>query len=158
MKHCFNDLAGKKVTLTFDRSFFSPAPKHVLVFAIHEGKLVMTKHKRRGWELPGGKVNPGEQVEEAAFREMWEETGIILSAVERIGEYIVEQGGGRQIIKAIFLASVDRIEPLPSGFETEGYKLFPLTVDTKGEGFSPYVQDGVFAITRDYIMRNLSNS
>ena len=36
---------------------------------------LLTKHKIRGWEFPGGKKEEGETLEEAAIREVEEETG-----------------------------------------------------------------------------------
>jgi mutator protein MutT len=37
------------------------------------------------WELPGGKIEPGESPEAAARREVEEETGIRVSVVEKLG-------------------------------------------------------------------------
>lgn len=37
--------------------------------------LALVKHKKRGWEVPGGKVDPGECGEGAALRELREEGG-----------------------------------------------------------------------------------
>ena len=31
---------------------------------------LLTRHKERGWEFPGGKREPGETLEVAAFREV----------------------------------------------------------------------------------------
>ena len=39
------------------------------------------------WVLPGGGIEPGEKPEEAAVREMQEETGLQVSIVRKIAEY-----------------------------------------------------------------------
>ena len=36
----------------------------------------MVKHKIRGWELPGGQIHDKESVQDAASRELMEETGL----------------------------------------------------------------------------------
>lgn len=41
-----------------------------------DGKFLMVYNpKREGWEMPGGKIEPGETAEEAARREFIEESG-----------------------------------------------------------------------------------
>ena len=48
---------------------------YVYVIAFRGDEFLMVRHARRSWEMPGGKVNPGESPEAAAVREFHEETG-----------------------------------------------------------------------------------
>jgi 8-oxo-dGTP diphosphatase len=43
------------------------------------------------WALPGGRMDPGENVEQTIVREVKEETGLDVSILKRVGEY-VEKG------------------------------------------------------------------
>lgn len=43
------------------------------------------------WALPGGRMDPGESVEQTIVRECREETGLDVAIVRKIGEY-VEKG------------------------------------------------------------------
>ena len=41
-----------------------------------DSSWVMVKHKIRGWELPGGQIHDKESIQDAASRELMEETGL----------------------------------------------------------------------------------
>jgi 8-oxo-dGTP diphosphatase len=43
------------------------------------------------WALPGGRMDPGEKVEQTIVREVKEETGLDVTIVRKVGEY-VEKG------------------------------------------------------------------
>ncbi|MGD0643441.1 MAG: NUDIX hydrolase [Candidatus Bathyarchaeia archaeon] len=43
------------------------------------------------WALPGGRMDPGETIEQTIIREVKEETGLDITVVRKIGEY-VERG------------------------------------------------------------------
>ncbi|NPV52120.1 MAG: NUDIX hydrolase [Firmicutes bacterium] len=53
---------------------------------IWDGRVFILKNHRLEWVLPKGKVEPGETHEEAALREVREETGIEAAIVSKIGE------------------------------------------------------------------------
>lgn len=58
-------------------------------------KILLIKRRtlpfREYWALPGGRVDPGETVEQTIVREVKEETGLNVTVVSKIGDYH-EQG------------------------------------------------------------------
>lgn len=154
----FQDILGQNIYLTFSPQLFSNEPDHVLIVAIYQGKLLFTCHSKRGWELPGGKIEPGETPEQAAVREAWEETGAIIKNMRQIGEYRVSGVETPPFIKAIYLAQVESMGKLPQGFETTEAALFPIHVNPHQETFSPYMKDQVFANIQERLGTLLSAS
>ena len=51
------------------------------------GVLLTLRRELRGWELPGGRAEPGEDERAALVREIHEETGLQVEPLERVGEY-----------------------------------------------------------------------
>lgn len=60
-----------------------------LVFIRHEDTLLMVKQNYGAgyWSLPGGTVEPGESLDEAAIREVREETGLEVRIGRVVGLY-----------------------------------------------------------------------
>lgn len=52
-----------------------------------EGNVLLIRHPRRGWELPGGAVERGEDPRQALVREVEEEARVHAQAGELVGVY-----------------------------------------------------------------------
>ncbi len=115
----FQDVNGNTVRLEFKKNAFSIPPRHVLVICRYKNKWLLTRHKKRGLEFPGGKAEDGETVEEAAVREVFEETGAVIHELRYLGEYEVSTGK-ETFVKAIFYGEADAILDRDSYCETEG--------------------------------------
>jgi 8-oxo-dGTP diphosphatase len=68
----------------------------VIVAFSQDGRLVLCRHSdRTTWETPGGHIEPGESPQEAAERELYEETGIVATELVAIADYDVDGVAGR---------------------------------------------------------------
>lgn len=120
----FFDDHGNKVELAFSRNAFAEEAWHVLVICQLGESWLLTHHKKRGLEFPGGKRESGETLEEAAKREAFEETGAVFEEVKQIAEYRVYEEKG-SFVKTVFWGKVNSLEKSSSYFETNG----PVLVD-----------------------------
>jgi len=115
----FADYYHNKVMLSFTDHPFSRLPKHVWVVCRFHDQWLLTQHPRRGWEFPGGKVEEGESADEAAKREVFEETGADIDRLHYIGQYKVIGRSGL-IIKNVYFATIIRITQKDDYMETNG--------------------------------------
>ncbi|MFF2174858.1 NUDIX domain-containing protein [Lysinibacillus sp. NPDC058147] len=114
----FTDLNGFRVDLSFIRGELNTEPKHVLVLLKHENKWLCTIHKRRGVEVPGGKQEHGETLEQAAIREVFEETGVRVKNLKWFAEYAVHDD--ILFCKTVFTAQFAGQEDIDFDLETSG--------------------------------------
>lgn len=112
----FIDKNNLRVDLRFDEGPFEVEPRHVLVIIQHDGKYLCAVHERRGVEFPGGKMEIGETLKEAAVREVMEETQVVVEDVKWFAYYIVHDT--EPFCKAVFVAKVAEVLPFTGDFET----------------------------------------
>lgn len=122
MTYIFTDFYQNKVHLSFDKEPFSKSPKHVWIICRYEGKWLLTHHRTRGLEFPGGKVEEGETAEQAAVREVMEETGGVVDNLHYVAQYYVD-GKSDTIIKNVYFADITSLEEQDTYYETLGPKL-----------------------------------
>lgn len=78
-------------------------PGAVAVLAIHEGKMIVVEQYRKPLgrsqvEIPAGKLEPGEDIAEAAMRELEEETGYKCDEVRLISSFYTSPGFADEIL------------------------------------------------------------
>jgi 8-oxo-dGTP diphosphatase len=53
-----------------------------------ENKVLLVKNPRKGWEFPGGIIEPGETLPQGLIREIKEETGVDVEILNIVGIYL----------------------------------------------------------------------
>src|SRR5690349_13448597 len=62
-----------------------------------EGRVVLVKNSRNEWELPGGRIDPGESHAQTLSREFTEELAVSVNVSELIDAYLFEVIPGRHV-------------------------------------------------------------
>ncbi|HLU21585.1 MAG TPA: nucleoside triphosphatase YtkD [Bacillaceae bacterium] len=152
----FFDINGNKVMLCFERDAFPLRAWHVLVLCRYQGNWLLTKHKERGLEFPGGKLEQKESVEDAAFREVYEETGGIVKNIYYIGEYYVNDEKNGPFVKAICFADIEKLESKKDYLETSGpiIKSNNLKNELKNSEYSFIMKDKIVELSLEAIEKH----
>lgn len=122
---------------------------YVVVFCEWQGELLLSRHKRRvTWETQGGHLEPGETPEQAARREVWEESGADCLLTPLCDYRVGQDGaaGGRA-----YVAQVRRLGALPESemAETRRFPTLPELARLTYPAITPFLwaealRQGVF--------------
>ena len=91
------------------KSYKNPLPTVDIIIETEGGIiLIARKNKPFGWALPGGFVDYGESLEQAAVREALEETGLQISLKEQLKTYSAPDRDLRyHTISTVFIATAE---------------------------------------------------
>lgn len=82
--------------------------RYVMIISIENGRFLWCRQKgKTTWEIPGGHIEPGETPEQAARRELFEETGAVEFSLTALFDCRVSGTG------IVFLAEVSRRGEIP---------------------------------------------
>jgi 8-oxo-dGTP pyrophosphatase MutT (NUDIX family) len=114
-------------------------PRHLitsaLALAFHEGNFLMTNLHQRGWDIPGGHIEPGETPEQTMRREVMEEAAVELENVRLLGyqrirllgevpeDYRYPQPESFQVLYTATVANVLPFTPTPEAGDRTFFSL-----------------------------------
>jgi 8-oxo-dGTP diphosphatase len=109
------------------KSYRNPLPTVDIIIEISGGiVLIERRNEPHGWALPGGFVDYGETLEQAAKREALEETSLAVADLRLLGCYSDPQRDPRHhTVSTVYVATA---EGLPrAGDDAADLRIFPLT-------------------------------
>jgi 8-oxo-dGTP diphosphatase len=75
-----------------------------------DGCMLLLQRPTGTWEPPAGRLQPGESFEEGAVRELYEETGVLVSPQRIIATWVGEAASGRPLASVTYAGRTDRAE------------------------------------------------
>lgn len=109
--------------------YFNPVPTtDVIIYNPEKGIVIIKRaNKPLGYALPGGFIEEGEQAENAAVREMREETGLNVKLLGLLGVYSAPDRDPRQhTLSVVFVGEAVNPEELKAGDDAAGAAYYPL--------------------------------
>ncbi len=127
--------------------FYGPSfvPESGLIYSVIAARdpteWIYVRHRDRNtWEIPGGHIEDTETPDQAASRELMEETGALEFSIECVATYSVLQDG-RTGYGRLYLANVIQMGPVPDVSEIAEVKIME---GLPGNLTYPYIQTHLF--------------
>lgn len=89
--------------------------KYVVIISEYQDKILLSRHKERSsWEYQGGHIEPGETPEEAAVRELMEESGAEIFDMKSVCDYWAgDPKTNHGANGAVFAAHIKKLGKIP---------------------------------------------
>ena len=136
--------------------FYDPlfVPDARLTYSVISAKfnnkwIFVRHHKRTTWEISGGHIEEGETSDEAAGRELAEETGAIRFNLKCIATYSVRKNGETGYGR-LYFAEVFELGPIPDISEISE---ITLSDDLPGNLTHPDIQPHLFNRTIEFLQK-----
>jgi len=122
--------------------------KFVVIMSEYKNKWIMVRHEKRNtWEIPGGHIEHLEKVEDAAKRELYEETGAIDFRLSPICIYSVTKDK-EETFGQLYYANINKLDKLPES-EIAEIKLFD---NMPEEVTYPLIQPFLYDKVQEYLI------
>jgi 8-oxo-dGDP phosphatase len=109
---------------------FPQAASGTVIHDPDRGVLLLWRHRfitdTWGWEVPAGRIEPGESPEEAARREALEETGWRPGALRRLGSYAPSNGTTDQVFHVFAAERAEHVGQPTDPTESEHIAWLPV--------------------------------
>jgi 8-oxo-dGTP pyrophosphatase MutT (NUDIX family) len=99
-------------------------PISVKLVVDYHGSVPLLRNERDEWELPGGKLEPGESPENTVCREVAEELGLTIDLVEIIDSWVYEITKARHVFIVSYGARYTGTEDLTFSAEHKQLGVF----------------------------------
>lgn len=124
----------------------------LLTFAViaakYQDSWIFCRHKQRTtWEIPGGKREPGEEIQTTAKRELYEETGAIQATFFPIAVYRVAEEK-KDSYGMLFYSKIETLSELPYNSEIAEIRFFEILPENLTY---PEIQPYLFSHTRNWL-------
>lgn len=91
-----------------------------------DGRFVLLKNERDEWELPGGKLEPGETIEDCLVREIEEELDLSTKVGRPLNNWVYFVNGVHVLIVTYALQILNEKAEMRMSHEHKELRLFPL--------------------------------
>jgi 8-oxo-dGTP diphosphatase len=107
----------------------NPFPTVDVIVETRGARIVLVRRRNppHGWALPGGFVDYGESVEQAAVREAREETGLAVRLQSLLGVYSrPDRDPRKHTMSIVFVGAAEDESRLQAGDDAGGATMFPI--------------------------------